>query len=94
MQAKTLCMVAELEHEHVWDPVSGWTGRYRCRGCRILGYRGLVLGEVMADSSRQSAIIPYICQAPGCRRGAVQRRTRDPETGRRRVVQRCREHLA
>ena len=33
-------------HEHAWQPILGWSGRYRCEGdggCYCIGYRGVVV---------------------------------------------------
>lgn len=33
--------------EHVWEPVSGWTARYRCATCRAIGYKGNLVNPQM-----------------------------------------------
>jgi hypothetical protein len=33
-------------HEHVWRPIPGARGRYRCSVCPAVGYRDLVDGAI------------------------------------------------
>lgn len=47
---------------HDWEAVYTWCGRYKCRTCATLGYRGLVMGE--AAGRRKMDILPYKC--PSC----------------------------
>lgn len=74
-------------HVHAWQPLSGWSGRYRCPECHAIGYRGIVnLGantEALAhgNTAYGSAIVPYRCTWKGCTRAAVARKP-----------QRCAEH--
>ena len=67
--------------QHLWVPVQGWVGRYRCGACNVLGYRGVVVlaeGAMGPDprsaAARRSRIIPYVCSRKGCQRLAVSRR--------------------
>lgn len=47
--------------DHDWQPVSRWSGRYRCAVCAAFGYRGIV-----TPVSGASAIRPYRCYVKGC----------------------------
>jgi hypothetical protein len=51
------------EGSHSWEHIYEWCGRYQCKACGVLGYRGLVLGTAVAKS-KAMAIIPYKC--PSC----------------------------
>jgi len=76
---------------HSWKPIEGWFGRYRCRACGAVGYRGTVTAE-HHEGSDSNRIFPYICQKSGCTAFAIQKRKTDPATGRRKNTQRCLEH--
>jgi len=56
------------EHTHTWEPVQGWTGRYRCSGCKALGYKKIVNGL-----AKSSYIAPYTCSKKGCEQFATVR---------------------
>lgn len=45
--------------EHHWVPVARWSGRYKCRKCKTLGYKGLV-----TKAHRTSKMFEYTC--PSC----------------------------
>ncbi len=77
-------MLSGTSETHDWQPLSGWSGRYRCETCRILGYRGIVNAaqqegrnhndEPIKNQPRVRTIIPYICKVRDCKRGAVVRK--------------------
>ena len=66
-----------LEHDHEWNPIPGWSGRYRCTVCLCFGYRGVVSqksGLIREEDARKRyarTIIPYRCQKPGCAQPAT-----------------------
>ena len=45
---------------HEWEAVRGWCGRYRCRACGVLGYRGVVVAPFVPSG----VILEYKC--PKC----------------------------
>jgi hypothetical protein len=49
-----------FECGHDWQPLERWSGRYRCRDCRTIAYRKLVIGR--AKRGRPEEIIPYKCK--------------------------------
>jgi hypothetical protein len=70
----------EPTHDHGWEPIQGWYGRYRCRLCGALGHRGTIFIQGAGDldnaplygsTARVAAIVPYRCQIQGCTRSAV-----------------------
>lgn len=50
------------ESAHEWESIFTWCGRYRCRVCLTIGYRGLVIG--VHAGNRRMDILPYKC--PKC----------------------------
>src|ERR1700730_16254840 len=51
-----------LSHQHDWPPIDGWCARYRCKGCRIVGYRPRVVTlGVDGGPYGRTAITPYVC---------------------------------
>lgn len=82
------------DHEHVWEPIPNWSGRYRCSICQGLGYRALVTADKTTNDPKTattwvprgystSQIVPYICTKKGCSKAALSH-------GRK--GQRCKEH--
>lgn len=65
------------KHEHDWQPILTWSGRYRCAGCGVIGYRGVVIPPVHLDE-KPEVIFPYKCKTvvkgQTCGRGAVSRK--------------------
>ena len=53
------------QHEHDWQPLEQWAGRYRCPGCAAFGYRKSVQGYGMG-AEKASQIVPYRCQVRHC----------------------------
>lgn len=71
---------------HAWEPIRGWCGRYSCLECRVVGYRGVVMGEVAGR--RAMDILPYRC--PRCHGPTTKwRRKRVGEFGVRDGAQLC-----
>jgi hypothetical protein len=69
--------------EHDWRPIPGWTARYRCAVCRVLGCKfGIVRG------TGGGAIEPYLCasRSGGAKCGAP------AVTGDARALYRCARH--
>lgn len=56
-----------MSHEHDWQPIEGWCGRYRCSKCQVIGYRKFVMDRTARNGT---VIIPYACAHPGCNRKA------------------------
>ena len=60
---------------HTWEPLLNWFGRYKCRDCWVLGYRGTVLidstgadrflGLTGPIRGKARDIVPYHC--PKCK---------------------------
>jgi hypothetical protein len=78
-----------LSHQHDWQPINGWTARYRCKGCRVVGYRPrIVTLHVAGGPYGSTAVTPYICSAQqgGQRCGC-------PAEWKQKRAWRCREHL-
>lgn len=79
------------ECTHVWAPIMGWSGRYTCTVCNVIGYRGVVTDGGYNDAcprnaiKRESVIHPYKCQKHGCTSLAVRSR---------KGKHRCEAHLA
>jgi len=47
-----------------WEPISGWTARYRCKKTGAIGYRGIVIKEARSGVDAGD-IIPYKCKTCG-----------------------------
>mgnify|MGYP003450868884 CR=1 FL=1 len=60
---------------HVWEPCWGWSGRYRCKECRVLAYKHLVLtptgDKALPRAGSPDAMDVYLCKKKGCGKGAV-----------------------
>jgi hypothetical protein len=54
--------------EHDWEPNLRWYGRYRCKRCRAIGYRQVVLAYQRRDPDTIKA---YVCSVQGCKADAV-----------------------
>ena len=77
-----------LYHQHDWQPIDGWCGRYRCKTCRIAGYRPrIVTLDVEGGPYGGTAITPYVCAVT---RGGV--RCGCPAEWRQKGTWKCREH--
>lgn len=63
-------MLGCADVDHVWEPINGWVGRYRCYNCGVLGYRGITQPNVHPNYF-PNQIFPYICKKSGCTKGAV-----------------------
>ena len=50
--------------DHIWEPIYGWSARYRCARCSAIAYRNFVRGVRGEGSSR---IVTYTC--PKCKGG-------------------------
>lgn len=73
-----------------WQPVPGWSGRYRCDRCGVFGYRRGVndaaYARHLADGQHtREYMVEYRCGVRDCDRGAVKK------VGRSRAW-RCAEH--
>jgi RNase P subunit RPR2 len=49
---------------HEFEPIQGWTGRYRCKWCKALAYRRTVLPKGIREK-RSSQIVVYTCSVCG-----------------------------
>lgn len=68
-------------HQHLWEPIPSWSGRYRCSACKTVGYRfSTVSGQHKPNKNAAVGpdhIEPYRCghrdsaKAPTCGRWAV-----------------------
>jgi len=56
---------------HDWKPIQGWSGRYRCRVCRVIGYRKAETKGRDESPVGGSVIAPYVCRK--CRGPATKR---------------------
>jgi hypothetical protein len=75
--------------QHDWQPIDGWCARYRCKECRIVGYRPRVVTlGVEGGPFGRIAITPYVCGAT--RDGE---RCGGPAEWKQKGTWRCGEHL-
>ena len=82
--------VPRITHAHDWNPVQGWTGRYRCNGCGAFGYKGsVVCTRKMPRLRAVATIFPYQCRQ--CKRAAVAHDVIQTRTGGERKEWRCPE---
>jgi len=51
-----------------WEPILGWSSRYRCDKCHAIGYRNAAAPK--GETAREN-IKPYRCQKKGCNGFAV-----------------------
>ncbi len=52
--------------DHSWEPISGWSARYKCVYCKVIGFRKVIIVEFLNKKERISEIVPYSCQKKGC----------------------------
>lgn len=66
----------------VWKPLIGWSGRYRCNKCKVIGYRYANAPKSYKHTSNNGSIgfsncpeniIPYKCSVKNCKNGAVKK---------------------
>jgi len=76
--------------EHVcggyWEPISGWSSRYRCTVCKSIGYSRAAAPKSIYNKNgifigAPETIVPYMCKVKGCNAFAT---SRNP--------QRCKNH--
>jgi hypothetical protein len=76
-------------HVHDWTPIDGWTARYRCTVCFVVGYKPRVVTVGVEGGPYGSMqITPYLC---GAKRGAD--RCGCPAQSKRGGTWKCRSHL-
>lgn len=66
--------VSHLQHAcgGMWEPVPGWSSRYRCNRCGAFGYRrAAVQGDATLGIQRWEDILEYRCKTAGCGQPAV-----------------------
>lgn len=56
---------------HSWQPISGWSGRYRCEWCGAIAFRKLVDGVHPGRHSENDKLQCYACSFPLCSEPAV-----------------------
>ena len=49
------------KHEHNWEPMFRWTGRYRCSICKAIGYRAVSAGQDFIRGYKPDSIHHYKC---------------------------------
>jgi hypothetical protein len=55
-----------------WEPILGWSGRYRCSKCRVVGYRRAAAPKSCGYNRKgkfvgaPENIVEYICREKGC----------------------------
>ena len=55
-----------------WEPVAGWSSRYRCSRCGAFGYRcAAVHGDAAGGIRACESIVAYCCATRGCGQPAV-----------------------
>jgi hypothetical protein len=67
---------ARLNMQHscggTYEPVSGWSSRYRCNLCGVFGYRrAAVQADAALGIQKWEDIIAYCYKTKGCGQGAV-----------------------
>ncbi len=72
--------------KHDWQPISGWSARYRCSKCKAIGHKENV--TVRYDGTKKPkrglGVVEYRCQKKGCDAPA--------QVGDRHGKRRCFEH--
>src|SRR5260221_14564561 len=51
-------------HTHDWQPIDGWTARYRCWQCGVIAYKPRVV-TILVDGGPYGSmkVTPYVCTA-------------------------------
>lgn len=72
-----------------WEPISGWTGRYRCKKCGAFGYRYASAPKAYRhiDKPAPENIVPYRCGVKDYNNVAIMKTERG-----RSGKWRCKEH--
>ena len=75
-------------HEHNWQPLPQWIGRYRCDDCGAFGYK---VGSTHGFGN-PNEIRPYACQKKKCGAPAVAKDVTKSDWRGKRKQWRCKNH--